>query len=71
MVKITDVIVLRETSESQLTWIRHWLAQEESKARKAWVKAQKACDCTDQIDPDIDNKWNALTNFCHDMNAYE
>lgn len=69
--KCGSVIVLKWTTEQQLELIKKELEQRFNEVDTLWKLAQEQADCTDQIDPDLDNLWNGLINICSDLGMEE
>lgn len=67
MIAKNGVIVLQHTTMDQLEEVKEIVMRAESKAYARWLAAQGEADCTDQIHPDIDHMYNALNNFCADL----
>jgi len=64
---IRRAIVLDNTSDNQLRLIIKEMDQRYNEITTLWNKAQDEADCTDQIDPDLDNLFHAMTNFMMDL----
>lgn len=61
------VVVMKYTTERQLRFIKEELDQRYNEITTLWNEAQRNADYTDQIDPDLDDLFHALTNFLMDI----
>lgn len=60
---------LNRTTGGQFELVHQELKQRFQEVDVLWKRAQEEADCTDQIDNDLDNLWNALNNVLLDIAA--
>ena len=60
-------IHLRKTTPQQFALVCDEMLRLDEQISDEWNEAQGAADCTDQIDPDLDNRYAAMRNFLLDM----
>ncbi len=61
------ILRLKRTTTNQLKTVKDELGKLHGSVLKLWQLAQDEADCTDQIDPDLDNLQSALENFLLDL----
>ncbi len=60
-------VILQWTTASQLETVKDELLAQYYTVGILWRKAMDKADCTDQIDNDLDNLYNALENMLCDL----